>query len=149
MKYIRSSLTETQILSWTGVFWYNREFRRNIRQLKVADGEMFTDTDIKAASKVCILGQTVVDYLFPTYNIHLFDITYNCDLAGLAHMHKGHEYIKCTSWRVISKFIITQFYLTGNKKIRPTQSKAELGAGSNEFTFWCPPYLKLLSLCVI
>lgn len=26
---------------------------------------MFTDTDIKAASKVCILGQTVVDYLFP------------------------------------------------------------------------------------
>lgn len=37
----------------------------SIRQLKVADGEMFTDTDIKAASKVCILGQTVVDYLFP------------------------------------------------------------------------------------
>jgi len=62
--------------------------------------------------------------------MHLFDITYNCDLAGLAHMHKGHEYIKCQSRRVISKFIITQFYLTGNKKIRPTQSKAELGAGS-------------------
>lgn len=37
----------------------------SIRQLKVADGEMFTDTDIKDASKVCILGQTVVDYLFP------------------------------------------------------------------------------------
>ena len=37
----------------------------SIRQLKVADGEMFTDTDIKAASKVCILGQTVVNYLFP------------------------------------------------------------------------------------
>ena len=37
----------------------------SIRQLKVADGEMFTDTDIKAASQVWILGQTVVDSLFP------------------------------------------------------------------------------------
>ena len=26
---------------------------------------MFTDTDIKAASKVCIYGQTLVDYLCP------------------------------------------------------------------------------------
>lgn len=36
-----------------------------IRQLSVADGEMFTDEDIKASAKVCILGQTVVDNLFP------------------------------------------------------------------------------------
>lgn len=26
---------------------------------------MFTDSDIKTAAKVCVLGQTVVDYLFP------------------------------------------------------------------------------------
>lgn len=36
-----------------------------IRQLKVADGEMFTDADIKTGAKVCLLGQTVVDNLFP------------------------------------------------------------------------------------
>ena len=36
-----------------------------IRQLSVADGEMFTDTDIKSSTKVCILGKTVVDNLFP------------------------------------------------------------------------------------
>ena len=36
-----------------------------IRQLSVADGEMFTDSDIKTSAKVCILGQTVVDNLFP------------------------------------------------------------------------------------
>lgn len=46
------------------------DMRGGVRQdasskLKVADGEMFTDTDIKVASKVCILGQTVVNYLFP------------------------------------------------------------------------------------
>ena len=36
-----------------------------IRQLKVAEGEMFTDADIKSSAKVCLLGQTVVDNLFP------------------------------------------------------------------------------------
>jgi putative ABC transport system permease protein len=36
-----------------------------IRQLTVEDGEMFTDTDIKTASKVCVLGQTIVSNLFP------------------------------------------------------------------------------------
>jgi len=36
-----------------------------IRQLSVEDGEMFTDADIKSSAKVCILGKTVVDNLFP------------------------------------------------------------------------------------
>ena len=36
-----------------------------IRQLSVADGDCFTDADIRSSAKVCILGQTVVDYLFP------------------------------------------------------------------------------------
>ncbi len=36
-----------------------------IRKLKVADGEMFTEQDIKQAAKVCLLGQTVIDNLFP------------------------------------------------------------------------------------
>lgn len=36
-----------------------------IRQLSVDDGEMFTDEDIMASAKVCVLGQTVVDNLFP------------------------------------------------------------------------------------
>lgn len=37
----------------------------DIRQLSVSDGEMFTETDIKASAKVCVLGQTIVDNLFP------------------------------------------------------------------------------------
>ncbi len=36
-----------------------------IRKLKVKDGAMFTDQDVKSAAKVCILGKTVVDNLFP------------------------------------------------------------------------------------
>lgn len=37
----------------------------DIRKFKVEDGEMFSDQDIKSAAKVCILGKTVVDNLFP------------------------------------------------------------------------------------
>ena len=36
-----------------------------IRQLKVADGEMFTENDIKTSAKVCLLGNTVAENLFP------------------------------------------------------------------------------------
>ena len=35
-----------------------------IRQLKVQDGEMFTDDDIKTSAKVCLVGKTVADNLF-------------------------------------------------------------------------------------
>ncbi|MDE6512193.1 MAG: ABC transporter permease [Muribaculaceae bacterium] len=37
----------------------------DIRKFKVEDGSMFSETDIKNAAKVCILGKTVVDNLFP------------------------------------------------------------------------------------
>ncbi len=36
-----------------------------IRQLKIADGEMFTETDVKTNAKVCVVGKTVADNLFP------------------------------------------------------------------------------------
>ena len=36
-----------------------------IRQLKVQDGEMFTDEDIRTSAKVCVIGKTVADNLFP------------------------------------------------------------------------------------
>src|SRR5229473_4473503 len=37
-----------------------------IRSWNVAQGDFFTDADVKAAAKVCVLGQTVVDNLFPS-----------------------------------------------------------------------------------
>lgn len=36
-----------------------------IRQLSVENGEMFTETDIQTAAKVCVIGKTIVDNLFP------------------------------------------------------------------------------------
>ena len=37
----------------------------DIRKLKVKDGTIFSDHDIHTAAKVCVLGKTVVDNLFP------------------------------------------------------------------------------------
>lgn len=37
----------------------------SIRKLSIKDGVMFTEQDISSASKVCVIGQTVIDNLFP------------------------------------------------------------------------------------
>ena len=37
----------------------------DIRQLKVEDGTMFTESDIQGSAKVCVIGKTIVDNLFP------------------------------------------------------------------------------------
>ncbi len=36
-----------------------------IRQLTIEDGTMFTESDIKTSAKVCVIGKTIVDNLFP------------------------------------------------------------------------------------
>ena len=36
-----------------------------IRQLEILDGDMFGEQEIKTAAKVCLLGKTVIDELFP------------------------------------------------------------------------------------
>ena len=36
-----------------------------IRQFSVEEGEMFTETDIRTSAKVCVIGKTIADNLFP------------------------------------------------------------------------------------
>lgn len=36
-----------------------------IRKLSISQGEMFTDQDIVSSAKVCVIGKTIVDNLFP------------------------------------------------------------------------------------
>jgi len=42
----------------------NNEFLK-INGLSIAEGDMFTDAEVKGSAKVCIIGKTVVDKLFP------------------------------------------------------------------------------------
>ena len=37
-----------------------------IRRYEVEDGDMFSDQDVQTAAKVCVIGKTVVDNLFPS-----------------------------------------------------------------------------------
>jgi putative ABC transport system permease protein len=37
----------------------------NIRQLKLQDGILFSENDVRSFAKVCLLGKTVIDNLFP------------------------------------------------------------------------------------
>ena len=48
----------------TTVYGVNRDYL-DIRRYKVEDGEAFTDRDIQTAAKVCLVGKSVVDELFP------------------------------------------------------------------------------------
>ena len=36
-----------------------------IRQLSVENGEMFDEADIQTSAKVCVIGKTIQDNLFP------------------------------------------------------------------------------------
>ena len=47
----------------TTVYGVNLDYL-DIRRYKVADGDVFTEHDIKTAAKVCLIGRSVVDELF-------------------------------------------------------------------------------------
>ena len=47
----------------TSIYGVNTDYLE-IRKLSVDDGDMFSQTDIQRAAKVCVVGQTVVDNLF-------------------------------------------------------------------------------------
>ncbi len=48
----------------TSIYGVNDSYL-NIRKLEIDKGEMFTETDIKTSAKVCVIGKTVLDNLFP------------------------------------------------------------------------------------
>ena len=48
----------------TTVYGVNRDYLE-IRCYRVQDGDIFTEQDIRTAAKVCLVGKSVVDELFP------------------------------------------------------------------------------------
>ncbi len=55
-------------LNWyTSIQGGNIDFFQ-IREWQLASGELFTEQDVRGATKVCLLGQTVVENLFPGQN---------------------------------------------------------------------------------
>ena len=106
----------------SSIYGVNQDYL-NIRQLKVADGEMFTDNDIKAAAKVCILGQTVVDYLFPDgsdpvgkvvrFNSIPFRVVGVLQKKGYNSMGMDQDDLVLAPYTTVMKRIMAQTYLGG------------------------------------
>ena len=48
----------------TTIYGISEEYL-SIRQLEIQDGNMFSEQEVKTAAKVCLLGKTVIDELFP------------------------------------------------------------------------------------
>ena len=106
----------------SSIYGVNQDYL-SIRQLKVADGEMFTDTDIKAAAKVCILGQTGVDYLFPDgsdpigkvvrFNSIPFRVVGVLQKKGYNSMGMDQDDLVLAPYTTVMKRILAQTYLGG------------------------------------
>ena len=94
-----------------------------IRQLSVSEGEMFTDGDIKTSAKVCILGQTVVDNLFPDgsdpigkvvrFNSIPFRVVGVLKKKGYNSMGMDQDDLVLAPYTTVMKRILAQTYLGG------------------------------------
>ena len=106
----------------SSIYGVNQDYL-SIRQLKMADGEMFTDNDIKAAAKMCILGQTVVDYLFPDgsdpvgkvvrFNSIPFRVVGVLKKKGYNSMGMDQDDLVLAPYTTVMKRILAQTYLGG------------------------------------
>lgn len=104
------------------IYGVNRDYLE-IRQLSVADGEMFSDTDIKASAKVCVLGQTVVDYLFPDgkdpvgkvirFGTIPFRVVGVLKKKGYNSMGMDQDNLVLAPYTTVMKRILAQTYLGG------------------------------------
>lgn len=94
-----------------------------IRQLTVSNGEMFTETDVRTSAKVCVLGQTVVDYLFPDgsdpigkvvrFNKIPFRVVGVLKKKGYNSMGMDQDNLALAPYTTVMKRILAQTYLGG------------------------------------
>ena len=94
-----------------------------IRQLSVEDGEMFTEADIKSSAKVCVVGQTVVGYLFPNgedpvgkvvrFGTIPFRIVGVLKKKGYNSMGMDQDDLVLAPYTTVMKRILAQTWLSG------------------------------------
>ena len=104
------------------IYGVNQDYME-IRQISLADGDMFTDADIKASAKVCILGQTVVDNLFPNggdpigktvrFNSIPFRVIGVLKKKGYNSMGMDQDDLVLAPYTSVMKRILAQTYLGG------------------------------------
>lgn len=95
----------------------------DIRRLKVRDGSIFSEQDIKSAAKVCVLGQTVVDNLFPNgenpvgrvvrFNKIPFSVIGVLEEKGSNSMGQDQDDVVLAPYTTVMKRILAIDYIQG------------------------------------
>lgn len=94
-----------------------------IRQLTVEQGEMFTENDIRTAAKVCVIGKTIVDNLFPDGSDPIgkvircnqipFRVIGVLKSKGYNSMGMDQDDVVLAPYSTVMKRLLTQTYLSG------------------------------------
>lgn len=94
-----------------------------IRQLTVEQGEMFSDNDIRTAAKVCVIGKTIVDNLFPDgsdpvgkvirCNQIPFRVIGVLKSKGYNSMGMDQDDVVLAPYSTVMKRLLAQTYLSG------------------------------------
>lgn len=106
----------------SSIYGVNQDYL-DIRQISISDGEMFDDGDIKTSAKVCVLGQTVVDNLFPDgsepigkivrFNSIPFRVIGILKKKGYNSMGMDQDDLVLAPYTSVMKRILAQTYLSG------------------------------------
>ena len=106
----------------SSIYGVNQDYL-DIRQISISDGEMFDDGDIKTSAKVCVLGQTVVDNLFPDgsepigkivrFNSIPFRVIGILKKKGYNSMGMDQDDLVLAPYTAVMKRILAQTYLSG------------------------------------
>jgi putative ABC transport system permease protein len=94
-----------------------------IRQLTVEQGEMFDENDIRTAAKVCVIGKTIVDNLFPDGSDPIGKVI-RCNQVplrvvgvlkskGYNSMGQDQDDVVLAPYSTVMKRLLAQTYLSG------------------------------------
>ena len=94
-----------------------------IRQLTVEQGEMFTENDIRTSAKVCVIGKTIVDNLFPDGSDPIgkvircnqipFRVIGVLKSKGYNSMGMDQDDVVLAPYSTVMKRLLAQTYLSG------------------------------------
>lgn len=107
-----------------------------IRQLKIEDGEMFSDEDVKTSAKVCVIGKTVADNLFTNgedpvgkvirYNKIPFRIVGVLKSKGYNSFGMDQDDMVLAPYTTVMKRILSVTYLQGINASAITENMTDL-----------------------
>lgn len=93
-----------------------------IRKLSVSEGEMFSEQDIASSSKVCVIGKTIVDNVFPgedpvgktiRFNKIPFTVIGVLKAKGYNSMGQDQDAVALAPYTTVQKRVSSVTYLNG------------------------------------